>query len=192
MIELFTTAGVHGQKVLIVLEETGLPYIVRKIEADPTHAHPVFESGAIGRAPSLRDPQGPDGLPIQLGESAAIAFYLARKAKRLGPEGARELAEFDNWAHAITSSLAAALALHAFDETNPAFTAGLQRALHVFDERMATRHLMVGERFTIIDALLYPHLASARDSLKSMDNLARYRDRVGQRDAVKRAMAALT
>jgi GST-like protein len=187
MIELFTTAGVHGQKVLIVLEETGLPYVVRRLAAE-AGAHPVFEAGAFGRAPSLHDPQGPDGLPIQLGESAAVAFYLARKARRFGPEGVRELAEFDNWAHAISSSLAAAFALHAFDRQNAAFETGLRRMLHVFEERMATRHFMIGERFTVIDALLYPHLTM--DDLQGFPNLQRYRNRLGQRDGVRRGMTA--
>lgn len=195
MIELFAAAGLHGQKVLIVLEETGLPYVIRRLDPAEGHPHPLFETGVLGRAPSIRDPNGPDGLPIQLGESAAIALYLARKARKLGPENARELAEFDNWAHAISSSLAASFALVAFDPGSAPFLTGVRRTLHVFEERMATRHFMIGERFTVIDALLFPHLATSAERLPGgfaeMPNLERYRERLGARDGVRRGMAAL-
>jgi GSH-dependent disulfide-bond oxidoreductase len=178
MIELFASPGVYGQKVRIVLEETGLPY-----------AHTV--------TPSLRDPHGPDGLPLLIAESAAIALYLARKAQRLGPESERERAAFDHWAHAISSTLSPLFAVHAYfkahgGDATALFESTVQKTLHTFEEHMATRHFMIGERFTVIDALLYPHLATSASALTGdlagFPNLARYRERMGQREAVRRAM----
>ena len=67
MIEFFATPGVHSQKVQIMLEETGLAYVARA--PDRVAAEPTF----FGRSPALRDPDGPDGLPITISESAAIA-----------------------------------------------------------------------------------------------------------------------
>lgn len=194
MIEFFATPGVHSQKVRIMLEETGLPYVAR---ATDNTAEPTF----FGRSPSLRDPDGPDGLPITISESAAIALYLSRKARKFGPEGARELVAFDYWAHAITSTLSSLVAVHdhfkardGADDTRATFEAAVRKTLHGFEEHMATRHMMVGERFTVIDALLYPHLAT---SVRSLDgglsvypNLERYRDRIAAREAVRRAMSA--
>jgi glutathione S-transferase len=67
--------------------------------------------------------------------------------------------------------------------------------LGVFDDRMATRHFMVGERFTAIDALLYPHLATSAQRLEKglqpFPNLLRYQSRLAQREGVKRGMAVL-
>jgi GSH-dependent disulfide-bond oxidoreductase len=199
MIELVSGPSVYGQKVHIVLEETGLPYVARKAgDASATAMNP------LGRTPSLHDPHGPDGLPITLGESAAIALYLARKAKKLGPESAREMAEFDYWAFAIAASLSPqfAVAFYLDDHTperadwaRDAFMENARRMLRVFEERMATRHFMAGERFTILDALLYPHLVATRrlpGDLGGLPNLERYRERIGQREAVKRGMAVLT
>ena len=199
MIELTSAPTVYGQKVHIVLEETGLPYIARE-DTVPAEG-PV---SPLGRTPSLYDPQGPDGLPITLGESAAIAFYLARKARRFGPESPRETAEFDYWGYTIAASLsphfAAAIFLSSLGSTQPAavetFQNHARRTLRIFEERMATRHFMAGERFTVLDALLYPHLAVSApqlpSGLSSFPNLERYRDRLAQREGVKRGMAALT
>ncbi len=192
MIELFASPGVSAQKVRIMLEETGLAY-VHTVTPPP-------QDTLLDRPPSLNDPKGPDGPPIQIGESAAIALYLARKAGRLGPEGPREAAAFDYWAHAISSTLAPLFAMHAHFRAHAGaavplavFDAAVRKSLHVFEEHMATRHFMVGERFTAIDALLYPHLAGAATALDGgldgFPNLVRYRDRIGRRDAVRRAMA---
>lgn len=189
MIELFAPRGVHGQKVRILLEEAELPY---------THTvTPAQADELLDRPCSLRDPQGPDGLPILIAESAAIVLYLARKARRFGPEGAREQAAFEHYAHGISSTLAPLFAVHAYFIAHGGdaalFAAAVGKALHTLEEHVATRHFMIGERFTAIDALLYPHLATSAPTLPGdlgdFPNLARYRDRLGQREAIKRALA---
>ncbi len=199
MIELTSAHTVYGQKVHIVLEETGLPYTVREDVARAAEG-----ANPLGRTPSMHDPHGPDGLPITLGESAAIAFYLARKAHKLGPESARETAEFDYWAFMIAASLSPHFAAASYlDKSAPeriawaveTFEDNARRTLRVFEERMATRHFMVGERFTVLDALLYPHLAVSAaqlpGGLSKFPNLERYRDRLAQREGVRRGMAVL-
>lgn len=195
MIDFFPTPGVHSQKVRIMLEETGLPYAARAPDAS------VIEPTFFGRSPSLRDPDGPDGLPITITESAAIALYLARKAHKFGPEGARELVAFDYWSHAISSTLASLFAVylhfksHAGAEPAAAtFEDAARKALRTFEENIATRHFMVGERFTAIDALFYPHLVTSAPALSgglaAFPNLERYRDRIAKREGVRRAMSA--
>jgi len=199
MIELTSAPTVYGQKVHIVLEETGLPYIVREDARRGTDSE-----NPLGRTPALYDPHGPDGLPITLGESAAIAFYLARKARKLGPESARETAEFDYWAFMISASLspqfAAAIYLDKSAQERVGWAVDLfrdnaRRTLRVFEERMATRHFMAGERFTVLDALLYPHLAVSAQQmpggLSAFPNLERLRERLAHREGVRRGMAVL-
>lgn len=200
MIELISSPSVYGQKVHIVLEETGLPYTARRADAQ-TDARASVDP--LGRTPSLYDPQGPDGLPITLGESGAIASYLARKARKLGPESAREIAEFDYWSYAIAATLSPQFAVLSYLQsaseagatTTGAFVGNARRILHTFEERMATRHFMAGERFTVLDALLFPHLAVSAPllpkALAEFPNLTRYRDRLAAREGVKRGMAVL-
>jgi GST-like protein len=206
MIEVFSTPTANGQKVHIVLEETGLAYRVRNVDlrAGEHKSAEMLTHNPLGKIPAIHDPHGPDGLPISLGETAAIALYLARKAKKLGPETLREQSEFDYWGHAISASLATPFAMQFyFSNLAPervewaikTFEDAAYRMLDVFEDRMATRHFMVGERFTIIDALLYPHLATSAQrlskALKPCPNLQRYAERLSQRDGVKRGMAVL-
>lgn len=206
MIEVFSTPTANGQKVHIILEETGLPYHVRNVDlkAGEHKSASMLAHNPLGKIPAIHDPQGPDGLPISMGETGAIALYLARKAKKFGPESPREQAEFDYWGHAISASLAAPFAMQFFfsnlapervDWAITTFEDAAYRMLHVFEDRIATRHFLVGERFTVIDALLYPHLATSAQRLSKKlapcPNLARYCDRIGQREGVKRGMAVL-
>lgn len=200
MIELISSPSVYGQKVHIVLEEAGLPYTVRRADTQPASS---AAADPLGRTPSLYDPHGPDGLPITLGESGAIAFYLARKARKLGPESAREIAEFEYWSYAIAATLSPQFAVLSYLQstanagaaTIDVFIGNARRILHTFEERMATRHFMAGERFTVLDALLFPHLSVSvgllPKALSDFPNLARYRDRLATREGVKRGMAVL-
>jgi GST-like protein len=205
MIEVFSTPTANGQKVHIMLEETGLPYRVRNVDLQKgEHKTPdMLRHNPLGKIPAIHDPDGP-GAPISLGESAAICLYLARKVGKFGPESLREQAEFDYWAHAVSASLAmpfamqfyfANLAPEKIDWAVQVFVDGARRMLGVFEDRMATRHFMVGERFTAIDALLYPHVAVSAQrlpgQLKDFPNLARYAGRIGERPGVKRGMAVL-
>lgn len=205
MIEVYSTPTANGQKVHIVLEELGLAYRVQNVDL-PSGQHKtpdMLKINPLGKVPAIYDPQAPWGQPLALGESGAIALYLARKAGKLGPENIREQAEFDYWSHAIAASLAMPFAMQFyFANLAPApvdwaierFTTAAKDMLGVFDDRLATRHYMAGERFTVLDALLYPHLATSAGrigGLKGFANLQRYADRIGAREGVKRGMAVL-
>lgn len=206
MIEVFSTHTANGQKVQIMLAETGLPHRLRAVDlkAGEHRGDDHLKINPLGKVPSIYDPDGPGGAPIAMGESGAICLYLARKAGKFGPENLREQAEFDYWAHAISASLAmpfsmqfyfANLAPEKVDWAIQTFVDGARRMLGVFDDRLATRHFVVGERFTAIDALLYPHLATSAPrlpgALKDFPNLERYAGRIGARAGVKTGMAAL-
>jgi GSH-dependent disulfide-bond oxidoreductase len=206
MIEVFSTPTANGQKIHIMLEETGLAYRVRNVDlAGGEHkSAQMLAHNPLGKIPAINDPHGPDGLPISLGETAAIALYLARKAKKFGPETAREQAEFDYWSHAVSAGLAPPFAMQFYftklapervDWAVTTFERAARSMLGVFDDRMATRHFMIGERFTAIDALVYPHLATSAlrldGGLSGFGNLQRYAERLSKRDGVKRGMAVL-
>jgi GSH-dependent disulfide-bond oxidoreductase len=206
MIEVFSTPTANGQKIHIMLEETGLAYRVRNVDlAGGEHkSPPVLSHNPLGKIPAIYDPHGPDGLPISLGETGAIALYLARKAQKFGPESAREQAEFDYWGHAVSAGLAPPFAMQFYftklapervDWAIETFEKAARAMLGVFDDRMATRHFMIGERFTAIDALVYPHLATSAQrlggGLSGFGNLQRYAERLSKRDGVRRGMAVL-
>src|SRR5574342_560786 len=83
MIELYTWSTPNGRKVSIMLEECGLPYRVHKINIGTNAEQFTPEYLKInpnGKIPSIVDPEGPGGKPINMMESGAILIYLADKS----------------------------------------------------------------------------------------------------------------
>ncbi len=80
-IRLHTWPTPNGHKVHILLEELGLPYEVVPVNIGAGEQfRPEFLALTPNhRIPAMEDPQGPDGQPIALFESAAIMIYLAEK-----------------------------------------------------------------------------------------------------------------
>ncbi|MFT4251833.1 MAG: glutathione S-transferase N-terminal domain-containing protein, partial [Caulobacter sp.] len=112
MIQFHTVDTANGQKVRIVLEETGLAYAMTPIDLYAgEHKRPAYKAALspFGKAPAIVDPDGPNGAPIVVSETLAIAWYLAEKAGGdLLPAGPGERAEFLMWASAAASQLAGA------------------------------------------------------------------------------------
>lgn len=87
MIDLYGFLGPNARKIVIALEELGLPY--RVIWVDITRGEQFARSFTAlnpnAKVPALVDHDGPGGARIVLFESAAILLYLAEKAGRLLP-----------------------------------------------------------------------------------------------------------
>ena len=77
----------NGVKVSIMLEETGLPYEVHKVDfaADEQRSDAFRSLNPNGKIPAILDPNGPGGGPLALFESGAILIYLAEKTGQLLP-----------------------------------------------------------------------------------------------------------
>ena len=205
MIELHTVASANGQKAVIALEETGLPYRTTLVDlATGEHTTEAFRAlNPFAKAPALHDPDGPGGAPITVFESLAIVRYVARKAGgALLERDAREAAEMDAWAAAISSSVAMPFSMQFFatrlaPEPQPwlegVMTAGCLSALDVFEARLADRPFLMGKRFTYLDCLAFPVLATSaarlEGALEARSNVGRYVAEVGARPTVRRAMA---
>src|SRR3954463_552758 len=88
MIELYSWTTPNGHKIHIMLEETGLPYRVHKIDLGARdQAKPDFlKINPNGKIPAIVDTDGPDGKPIAIFESAAILIHLAQKAGKFFPD----------------------------------------------------------------------------------------------------------
>lgn len=205
MIELHSVPTANGQKVHIALEETGLPYTASFVDlVAGEHKTEAFRAlNPFAKAPALLDPDGPDGRPIALAESMAIVFYLAEKAGGgLLATDRRARAEELMWATAISSSVAMPFAMQFF-ATNLApeptpwletmMTQGCRDALAMFDQRLADRPFVMGERFGVVDCLFYPVVATSAKrlagGLSGYANLQRYEAELATRPGVARGMA---
>jgi GST-like protein len=78
LIELFGMSSPNVTKVLILLEELGLPYEARHVDVfkGPEHSREIADVSPFGKVPVIRD-HGEGGLAVF--ESGAILIYLAER-----------------------------------------------------------------------------------------------------------------
>jgi GST-like protein len=98
MIELFTYETPNGQKASIMLEEVGLPYVVRTVnlmkgeQRDPD----FLRISPNNKVPAIVDDDGVDGR-TSVFESGAILVYLAERTGKLLPTGGRSRSDMLQW-----------------------------------------------------------------------------------------------
>src|SRR5262249_42723916 len=90
-IELYYWPTPNGWKVSIMLEECGLPYVVRPVDISKGEqfTSQFLAISPNNRMPAIVDPRGPDGRPISVFESGAILQYLGRKTGKFYPQDER-------------------------------------------------------------------------------------------------------
>lgn len=106
MIDLYYYTSPNARKVLMMLEELGLPYRVlwTDISAGDQHTDDYRRINPNGKVPALVDHEGPGGKPITLFESGAILLYLAEKTGRLLPSDPARRWNVIQWLFWQTSS----------------------------------------------------------------------------------------
>jgi GSH-dependent disulfide-bond oxidoreductase len=79
VIDLYYYTSPNVRKVLIALEELGLPYEIKwtDITAGDQFSDDYLQVNPNGKVPAIVDHDGPGGRPLPLFESAAILLYLA-------------------------------------------------------------------------------------------------------------------
>lgn len=188
MIEFYTSDTANGQKVALMLEETGLAYRRHDIDlVGGEHLRPAFLAiHPLGKIPAIVDSDGPGGLPLALGQSLAIVLYLAEKSGTLLPSEPRERARTLQYMALVASDVGAAFS-GLFNckilpeltgqpvnrETVAYFTDQAHRSLGVLDQRLAESTFLAGDSFTVADILTYPVAASSVRMLGA-EPLARY------------------
>ena len=99
-IELHYWPTPNGWKITIMLEELEVPYEVKYVNIGRGEQFtPEFLAIAPNnRMPAIVDPDGADGNPVSVFESAAILMYLGRKFGRFYPvEDERRRVDVEEW-----------------------------------------------------------------------------------------------
>jgi GSH-dependent disulfide-bond oxidoreductase len=207
-IQLYTLPTPNGQKASIALEELGLPYEAHRIDigAGDQHDPDFVRINPNSKIPAIVDPEGPDGRPLPLMESAVILTYLARKAGRLIPDDERLAWETQEWLAFQIASVGPMFGQFghfykfARDKTTDAYAveryaAEAKRLLGVLDRRLAGRDFLVGGEFTIADIATFPWVNAlafygAQDHLGYGDfaNVVPWVARCMERPAVQRGI----
>lgn len=200
-IELFFWPTPNGYKIVIMLEECGLPYVIRMVDITKGgQFDPAFlKIAPNNRMPAIIDPNGPDGKPISIFESGAILQYLGRKTGKLYPEDERSRVEVDQWLHWQIGGLGPmAGQAHHFRQYAPKkiqygidrYTDEVNRLYGVLNHRLADRDYLV-KNYSIADIASQPWVRMYRrqgQEMAEFPHLEAWLLRIKERPAVIRAM----
>jgi GST-like protein len=201
-IELYYWPTPNGWKVSIMLEECGLPYVVRPIDISKGEQFtPAFLAiSPNNRMPAIVDPHGPGGRPISVFESGAILQYLGRKTGKFYPQDERTRVAVEEWLFWQMSGLGpmAGQAVH-FRRYAPRqiayaiarYTDEVNRLYGVMNARLTDREFLAG-RYSIADIACVGWVRLAERQGQDLAQFPRVRhwfETIRARDAVKRAFA---
>lgn len=196
MIEVHAFATPNSIKVLIALEEMGLPYELKPVNVrkGEQKSDAFLALNPNGKVPVLVD----DGFVLT--ESAAILVYLAEKTGQLLPQDGVARARVFEQLFFHASGLSPAFGNAGFfkrssPEPQPIaearFTTEAERILGLLDAKLATQEFVAGEEFTIADIAHFGwmwRIAFPGLTLDGRPHLSRWFDAVAARPAVQQAI----
>ncbi|APG83885.1 glutathione S-transferase family protein [Sinorhizobium americanum] len=200
-IELYYWPTPNGWKITIMLEELGVPYVVKYINIGQgdQFAPDFLRISPNNRMPAIIDPDGPGGEPISIFESGAILQYLGRKHGKFYPTDERARVEVEQWLFWQVGGLGPmAGQAHHFRQYAPEriqygidrYTNEVNRLYGVMNKRLADRPFLAGD-YSIADMAaigwVIPHENQGQD-LNDFPHLKRWFDTLLARLAVKKAI----
>ena len=205
MIDLYAFGTSNGYKASIMLEEVGLPYqfVPVNLAAGEHRQADFLALNPLGMIPVIVDNDGAGGEPVTVFETQAICYYLADKTGQLIPDDAAERAQMHAWIAATTTDFTPAFAgqfrLGLLDGDNKQaidfHESQASKLLGVLDARLAANDYLAGSSYSIADVLLYPMIAISAERLSGgcagHASICAWRDKVSERAAVQRGMAAI-
>lgn len=211
-LQLYSLATPNGVKVTIMLEELlALGHSDAEYDAWLIRIHEgeQFGSGFVGANPNSKIPAMVDhsgDKPVRVFESGSILLYLAEKFGAFLPTDHAKKTECMNW---LFWQMGAAPYLGGgfghFYHYAPIkieyainrFSMEVKRQLDLLDQHLAQNDYMAGDEYTIADMAIWPWWgglvlgtaygdAGSFLDAKSYNNVARWVDVIGKREAVQR------
>lgn len=204
MIDLYSWPTPNGQKLHIMLEETGLEHKVHAVNigaGDQFKPH-FLKISPNNRIPALIDHDGPDGLPISLFESGAMLIYLADKTGKFLPVAPHSryitfqwlmwqmggvgpmFGQSNHFSHYAEEKIQ-----YAIDRYNNE----CRRLYNVLDRRLEKNQFLATD-YSIADIATFPWARSYERrgvDISEFPNVSRWLDTISERPAAKRGMAIL-
>ena len=205
MIELYTWPTPNGHKIHIMLEETGLKYNIHPVDIGKGEQfEPEFlKISPNNKMPAMIDTDGPGGKPFALAESGAMLFYLASKTGKFLPKDLSERWRVMQWVMTQMGHVGPMLGqAHHFLQYAPEkieyainrYRNEARRLYGVLDKELKTREWLACGEYTIADMATMPWLRFPERQgvdIEEFPNVKRWRDRIAERPAVKRAVEVL-
>lgn len=205
MIELYTAPTPNGQKIHIMLEETGLKYVEHFIRIDKGEQFsPQFLAmSPNNKIPVILDHDGPGGKPVSVFESGCILLYLAEKTGKFIPKQPRKRLEVLEWLFWQMGGFGPMLgqahhfrayAPEKFDYAYDRYTNEARRLYQVLDNRLDGREFVAGGTYSIADMAIFPWCRLHRRQGQSLDtfpHVMRWVETITARPAVAKDMVKL-
>lgn len=203
MITLYTWTTPNGRKISILLEELGLPYVVKPVNLGKGEQ---FKPEFLAISPNNKIPAIVDDEDdVTVFESGAILTYLAEKTGRFLPESGKARYKTLEWLHWQIGGVGPMFGQVGYfgvfaPEKQPAaikrFTDEAGRLLDVMEKQLQKTPWLAGDEYSIADIAVYPWVVSTRTYLHDyLGEIAagkpavqRWLDTVGARPAVQRGM----
>ncbi|WP_085031832.1 glutathione S-transferase N-terminal domain-containing protein [Ensifer aridi] len=200
-IELYYWPTPNGWKITIMLEELGVPYVVKYINIGrgDQFAPDFLKISPNNRMPAIIDPEGPGDEPLSVFESGAILQYLGRKYGKFYPSEERARVDVDQWLFWQVGGLGPmAGQAHHFRQYAPEkiaygierYSNEVNRLYGVMNRRLSDRPFLAGD-YSIADMAaigwVIPHENQGQD-LNEFPNLKRWFETILARPAVKKAI----
>ena len=206
MIDLYTWPTPNGHKVHIMLEELEMPYNVIPINiGEGDQFKPDFlKISPNNKMPAVVDPDGADGAPISIFESAAILLYLAEKTGRFMPQDMRGRYNAMQWLMFQMGSVGPMLGqAHHFRGYAPEklpyaidrYTNEAGRIYGVINRHLGESAWLAGDDYTIVDMATFPWLRSYERQgqvLEDFPHLKKWFEAIEARPAVQRGVEVLS
>jgi GST-like protein len=208
MLELYYWPTPNGKKVTILLEELGVPYIVKPVNIGrgDQFAPDFLRISPNNRMPALVDtaPAG-GGAPLTLFESGAIMLYLAEKYRRFWPDDLHAKYDVVQWVmwqmgnqgpkfgeqghffRAATDPKNGDLAY-----ANTRFANEIHRLYGVLNLGLYERPWLAAGEYTVADMICYPWAAGwklRKIDLDEFPHVKRWMEALEARPGVQRGMA---
>ena len=209
MIDLFFAHTPNGQKIHIMLEETGLAYKLVMVDIDKGEQFkPAFlDISPNNKVPAIVDHDGPAGTSLSLFESGAILVYLAEKTGRFLPSEPAKRWDVMQWLFWQVGGYGPMLGqAHHFLAYAPMKPDGpvvlpyaqeryrneAARLYGVLDRRLREHEYVAADEYTIADMAVFPwcrlHDRQQQD-LADFPDVGRWFEHIAARPAVARDVA---
>ena len=198
-IELYYWPTPNGQKASIMLEEVGLPYVVRPVNIlKGEQFDPAFLAvNPNNKVPAIVDPEGPEGEPIAVFESGAVLLYLAEKTGKLLPRAGAARYRALQWLFFQVGGVGPMFGqLGHFKGYAPEpipyaidrYRNETLRLYRVMDEQLGKSEYLAGE-YSVADVAVYPWVDVRwfhEIDLSAFRNVERWFEALSRREAVRR------
>lgn len=204
MIDFYFWPTPNGQKIAILLEETGLPYRVKAVNIlRGEQFRPAFlRVNPNHKIPAIVDHEGPGRRPLALFESGAILQYLAEKSARFLPGRPRERWQVIQWLNFQIANVGPMFGQcgHFLGYAPRKIPYAIDRyrnetlRLYGVMERQLAKHRYLAGAYSIADMATWPWVRVRwlhKIELAEFPHVQDWYERLAARPAVRRAVALL-